>query len=122
MQADGWRQRLARRAGSCRRSRIATRVLRTHRAGVLAHLAREGSVERVDQERYALKRRGGVQRAVEKTLRELGAATRTVPRPSRLDAQVLIRYWSGRPAGNTSRREIPGSACLTEGQTLPTFS
>ncbi|HYX91198.1 MAG TPA: SelB C-terminal domain-containing protein, partial [Myxococcaceae bacterium] len=43
---------------------------------LLAHLAREGSVERVDQERYALKQaleefRG----AVEATLRELGAAT-----------------------------------------------
>ena len=43
---------------------------------LLAHLAREGSVERVDQERYALKQaleefRG----AVEDTLRELGAAT-----------------------------------------------
>jgi len=43
---------------------------------LLAHLAREGSVERVDQERYALKQAlAEFQRAVEETLRELGAAT-----------------------------------------------
>jgi selenocysteine-specific elongation factor len=43
---------------------------------LLAHLAREGSVERVDQERYALKQAlEEFQRAVEQTLRELGAAT-----------------------------------------------
>lgn len=43
---------------------------------VLAHLAREGSVERVDQERYALKQAlEEFRRAVEETLRELGAAT-----------------------------------------------
>ncbi|OLB67523.1 MAG: selenocysteine-specific translation elongation factor [Gemmatimonadetes bacterium 13_2_20CM_2_66_5] len=43
---------------------------------LLAHLAREGSVERVDQERYALKQAlEEFQRAVEETLRELGAAT-----------------------------------------------
>ncbi|HET9383576.1 MAG TPA: selenocysteine-specific translation elongation factor [Gemmatimonadales bacterium] len=43
---------------------------------LLAHLAREGSVERVDQERYALKQAlDEFRRAVEDTLRELGAAT-----------------------------------------------
>jgi selenocysteine-specific elongation factor len=43
---------------------------------LLAHLAREGSVERVDQERYALKQAlEEFRRAVEATLRELGAAT-----------------------------------------------
>ena len=43
---------------------------------LLAHLAREGSVERVDQERYALKQAlDEFRRAVEETLRELGAAT-----------------------------------------------
>ncbi len=43
---------------------------------LLAHLAREGSVERVDQERYALKEAlEEFRRAVEETLRELGAAT-----------------------------------------------
>jgi len=43
---------------------------------LLAHLAREGSVERVDQERYALKPAlEEFRRAVEETLRELGAAT-----------------------------------------------
>ncbi|OLC06149.1 MAG: selenocysteine-specific translation elongation factor [Gemmatimonadetes bacterium 13_1_40CM_66_11] len=43
---------------------------------LLAHLAREGSVERVDQERYALKQAlEEFQRAVEDTLHELGAAT-----------------------------------------------
>jgi selenocysteine-specific elongation factor len=43
---------------------------------LLAHLAREGSVERVDQERYALKQAlDDFRRAVEETLRELGAAT-----------------------------------------------
>ena len=43
---------------------------------LLAHLAREGSVERVDQERYALKQAlEEFRRAVEDTLRELGAAT-----------------------------------------------
>ena len=43
---------------------------------LLAHLAREGSVERVDQERYALKQAlDEFRRAVEATLRELGAAT-----------------------------------------------
>ena len=43
---------------------------------LLAHLAREGSVERVDQERYALKQAlDDFRRAVEDTLRELGAAT-----------------------------------------------
>jgi len=43
---------------------------------LLAHLAREGSVERVDQERYALKAAlEEFRRAVEETLRELGAAT-----------------------------------------------
>jgi selenocysteine-specific elongation factor len=43
---------------------------------LLAHLAREGSVERVDQERYAVKRAlEDFQRAVEDTLRELGEAT-----------------------------------------------
>lgn len=43
---------------------------------LLAHLAREGSVERVDQERYALKQAlEEFRRAVEGTLRELGAAT-----------------------------------------------
>ena len=43
---------------------------------LLAHLAREGSVERVDQERYALKQTlEEFRRAVEDTLRELGAAT-----------------------------------------------
>jgi selenocysteine-specific elongation factor len=43
---------------------------------LLAHLAREGSVERVDQERYALKQAlEEFRRAVEETLRELGAAT-----------------------------------------------
>ena len=43
---------------------------------LLAHLAREGSVERVDQERYALKRAlEEFRRALEETLRELGAAT-----------------------------------------------
>ena len=43
---------------------------------LLAHLAREGSVERVDQERYAMKQAlEEFRRAVEGTLRELGAAT-----------------------------------------------
>jgi selenocysteine-specific elongation factor len=43
---------------------------------LLAHLAREGSLERVDQERYALKQAlDDFRRAVEETLRELGAAT-----------------------------------------------
>ena len=43
---------------------------------LLAHLAREGSVERVDQERYALKEAlEEFRRAVEETLKELGAAT-----------------------------------------------
>lgn len=43
---------------------------------LLAHLAREGSVERVDQERYAVKQAlEEFRRAVEETLRELGAAT-----------------------------------------------
>jgi selenocysteine-specific elongation factor len=43
---------------------------------LLAHLAREGAVERVDQERYALKQAlEEFRRAVEETLRELGAAT-----------------------------------------------
>ncbi len=43
---------------------------------LLAHLAREGSLERVDQERYALKQAlEEFRRAVEETLRELGAAT-----------------------------------------------
>lgn len=43
---------------------------------LLAHLAREGSVERVDQERYALKQAlEEFRRAVEDTLRELGSAT-----------------------------------------------
>ena len=43
---------------------------------LLAHLAREGSVERVDQERYALKQAlEEFRQAVEGTLRELGAAT-----------------------------------------------
>ena len=43
---------------------------------LLAHLAREGSVERVDQERYAQKQAlEEFRRAVETTLRELGAAT-----------------------------------------------
>jgi selenocysteine-specific elongation factor len=43
---------------------------------LLAHLVREGSVERVDQERYALKQAlEEFRRAVEETLRELGAAT-----------------------------------------------
>ena len=43
---------------------------------LLAHLAREGSVERVDQERYALKQAlEEFRHAVEDTLRELGAAT-----------------------------------------------
>ena len=43
---------------------------------LLAHLAREGSVERVDQERYALKQAmDDFRLAVEDTLRELGAAT-----------------------------------------------
>ncbi|HEY7192244.1 MAG TPA: selenocysteine-specific translation elongation factor [Gemmatimonadales bacterium] len=43
---------------------------------LLAHLAREGSVERVDQERYALKQAlEEFRRAVEETLRELGEAT-----------------------------------------------
>ncbi len=43
---------------------------------LLAHLAREGSVERVDQERYAQKQAlEEFRRAVEDTLRELGAAT-----------------------------------------------
>ncbi|MGE5800797.1 MAG: selenocysteine-specific translation elongation factor [Gemmatimonadota bacterium] len=43
---------------------------------LLAHLAREGSVERVDQERYALKQAlEEFRRALEDTLRELGAAT-----------------------------------------------
>ena len=44
---------------------------------LLAHLAREGSVERVDQERYALKQAlEEFRRAVEDTLKELGAARR----------------------------------------------
>jgi len=43
---------------------------------LLAHLAREGSVERVDQERYAMKQAlEEFRRAVEDTLQELGAAT-----------------------------------------------
>ena len=43
---------------------------------LLAHLAREGAVERVDQERYALKPAlEEFRRAVEDTLRELGSAT-----------------------------------------------
>ena len=43
---------------------------------LLAHLAREGSVERVDQERYAQKQAlEEFRRALEDTLRELGAAT-----------------------------------------------
>ena len=43
---------------------------------LLAHLAREGAVERVDQERYALKQAlEEFRRAVEETLRELGSAT-----------------------------------------------
>jgi len=43
---------------------------------LLAHLAREGSVERVDQERYAQKQAlEEFRRAIEETLRELGAAT-----------------------------------------------
>ncbi len=43
---------------------------------LLAHLVREGSVERVDQDRYAVKQAlEEFRRAVEETLRELGAAT-----------------------------------------------
>ncbi|HJS43330.1 MAG TPA: selenocysteine-specific translation elongation factor [Gemmatimonadales bacterium] len=43
---------------------------------LLAHLAREGAVERVDQERYAVKPAlEDFRRAVEETLRELGSAT-----------------------------------------------
>jgi selenocysteine-specific elongation factor len=43
---------------------------------LLAHLAREGAVERVDQERYALKQAlDDFRRAVEETLKELGSAT-----------------------------------------------
>jgi selenocysteine-specific elongation factor len=43
---------------------------------LLAHLAREGAVERVDQERYALKQAlEEFRTAVEATLRELGSAT-----------------------------------------------
>jgi selenocysteine-specific elongation factor len=43
---------------------------------LLAHLAREGAVERVDQERYAVKQAlEDFRRAVEETLRELGSAT-----------------------------------------------
>ena len=43
---------------------------------LLAHLAREGSIERVDQERYALKQAlEEFRRAVVSTLHELGAAT-----------------------------------------------
>ena len=43
---------------------------------LLAHLAREGSVERVDQERYAVKQAlEDFRRALEDTLKELGAAT-----------------------------------------------
>jgi len=43
---------------------------------LLAHLAREGAVERVDQERYAVKQAlEDFARALEDTLRELGAAT-----------------------------------------------
>jgi hypothetical protein len=43
---------------------------------LLAHLAREGAVERVDQDRYALKQAlEEFRRAVEDTLRELGSAT-----------------------------------------------
>jgi selenocysteine-specific elongation factor len=45
-------------------------------AALLAHLAREGTVERVDQERYAVKQAlEDFRRAVESTLKELGAAT-----------------------------------------------
>jgi len=43
---------------------------------LLAHLAREGAVERVDQDRYAVKQAlEEFRRAVETTLRELGSAT-----------------------------------------------
>lgn len=43
---------------------------------LLAHLAREGAVERVDQERYAVKQAlEEFRRAVETTLQELGSAT-----------------------------------------------
>ena len=43
---------------------------------LLAHLAREGAVERLDQERYALKAAlEEFRRALETTLKELGAAT-----------------------------------------------
>jgi selenocysteine-specific elongation factor len=43
---------------------------------LLAHLAREGAVERVDQERYAVKQAlEDFRRAVEATLQELGSAT-----------------------------------------------
>ena len=43
---------------------------------LLAHLAREGQIERVDQDRYAVKQAlEEFRRAIEETLRELGAAT-----------------------------------------------
>jgi selenocysteine-specific elongation factor len=43
---------------------------------LLAHLAREGTVERVDQDRYALKQAlEEFQTAIETTLKELGSAT-----------------------------------------------
>jgi selenocysteine-specific elongation factor len=43
---------------------------------LLAHLAREGTVERVDQERYAVKPAlEEFRQAIEATLRELGSAT-----------------------------------------------
>jgi len=76
MQADGWRSAWRRRAGSCRRSPNCNAILRPIRAGVARAPRAQGSVERVDQERYALKQAlEEFQRAVEETLRELGAAT-----------------------------------------------
>ena len=79
--ADGASDKLAQRLAEARWQLPTVSELQKEFAdpavpALLAHLAREGSVERVDQERYALKQAlEEFRRAVEDTLRELGAAT-----------------------------------------------
>jgi len=77
MQADGWRSACGGALASCRRSPNCSASFSDPSVpALLAHLAARGVVERVDQERYALKQAlEEFRRAVEETLRELGAAT-----------------------------------------------
>jgi selenocysteine-specific elongation factor len=74
---------------------------------LLAHLAREGQIERVDQERYAVKQAlEEFRRAIEATLQELGAATPAQLRDRLgLTRKYLIPLleWADR-RGITSRR------------------